>query len=153
MRSDLGKRFLSIIKMYGVSPEKIHLELTEEAMIDEQQMEKQIQIMQRDGFRFVLDDYGKGYSNLTRLKKSPFINVKLDMSVVWDYCANPDDILPGEIETFKKSGFEITAEGIESEDMANKMTAIGCRYLQGFYFSKPIPVDEFILRYKIKVPR
>ena len=148
MRPDLGDRFLSIIKMYGVAPEKIHLEITEESMIDEQQMEKQIRIMLRDGFLFVLDDYGKGYSNLTRLKKSPFINVKIDMEVVWDYCSDPDDVLPMMVETFKKLGFEITAEGIETEEMADKMTRIGCDYLQGMLFSSPLPADEFLKKYK-----
>ena len=148
MRSDLGKRFLSTIKMYGVSPDKIHLELTEEAMIDEQQMTKQIQIMQRDGFKFVLDDYGKGYSNLTRLKKSPFINVKLDMEIVWDYCNAEDEILPMMIEAFKGMNFEITAEGIETEEMARKMTEIGCDYLQGMLFSSPLPIEDFVEKYK-----
>ena len=148
MISDLGKRFLSTIKMYGVNPEKIHLEITEEAMIDEQQMEKQIQMMQRDGFLFVLDDYGKGYSNLTRLKKSPFVNVKLDMEIVWDYCNAEDAILPMMVEAFKKMGFEITAEGIETEDMARKMTEIGCDYLQGMLFSSPVPIDDFLDKYK-----
>ena len=148
MRSDLGKRFLSTIKSYGVSPDKIHLEITEEAMIDEQQMEKQIQIMQRDDFKFVLDDYGKGYSNLTRLKKSPFINVKLDMEIVWDYCNHEDEILPMMVEAFKRMNFEITAEGIETEEMARKMTDVGCDYLQGMLFSSPLPLDDFLKKYK-----
>ena len=148
MRSDLGSRFLSTIKMYGVNPEKIHLEITEEAMIDEQQMEKQIRIMQRDGFQFVLDDYGKGYSNLTRLKKSAFVNVKLDMEIVWDYCNAEDDILPMMVEAFKNLGFEITAEGIETEEMARKMAEVGCDYLQGMLFSSPLPMEDFLEKYK-----
>ncbi len=147
MRSDLGRRFLTDAHKYGIPLDKIHLEITEEAIIDDQLMDKQIQIMQKEGFKFVLDDYGKGYSNLNRLKKGPFINVKLDMEVVWDYCASPDHIIPMMVEAFKKMNFSITAEGIETEDMAVKMTEIGCDYLQGMLFSYPVPMDEFIRKY------
>ena len=57
---------------------------------------------------------------------------------------NVHEMLPGIIQTFKNMGFTITAEGIENEDMADKMTALGCDYLQGYLFSKPLPIDEFI---------
>ena len=102
------------------------------------------------GFYFVLDDYGRGYSNLSRLKKCPFINVKLDMSLVWEYDREPDAMLPNAIETFKNMGFSVTAEGIENENMAKKMMAIGCDFLQGYFYSKPLPMDEFIQKYSIK---
>ncbi|WP_022760785.1 EAL domain-containing protein [Butyrivibrio sp. AD3002] len=147
MRSDLGKGFLSTLNMYGITPDRIHLEITEESMTDEQQMEKQIRLMQNYGFKFVLDDYGKGYSNLTRLKKSPFVNVKLDMEIVWDYCNAPDEILPMMVEAFKKMNFGVTAEGIETEEMAWKMTELGCDYLQGMLFSAPIPAEDFAQKY------
>ena len=148
MRMDLEKTLNDYVEEIGIDKESIHLEITEEAMIDEQLMDKQIAALTGSGFKFVLDDYGKGYSNMSRLRKTPFINIKLDMTIVWDYCSNPDHILPSEVSAFKKSGFEITAEGIEDEDMANKMRDIGCTYLQGYYFSKPLPVEEFIEKYR-----
>jgi EAL domain-containing protein (putative c-di-GMP-specific phosphodiesterase class I) len=52
------------------------------------------------------------------------------------------------IESLKGSGYSVTAEGIETEEMAEVMTEIGCDYLQGWYFSKPIPPDEFLAKYK-----
>lgn len=148
MRSDLRERFVKDTRKYGVDPAKIHLEITEAAMIDDQQMEKQIKLMQDEGFKFVLDDYGKGYSNLSRLRKSPFINVKIDMEIVWDYCNAPDPILPMLVGAFKKVKFGITAEGIETEDMAKKMKNIGCDYLQGILFSAPLPTEEFLKQYR-----
>ena len=123
------------------------MEITEEALIDEQLIDKQISLLTTNGFKFVLDDYGTGYSNISRLRKTPFINIKLDMSIVWDYCKNPDYLLPSEISAFRKSGFEITAEGIENEEMAKTMYELGCTYLQGYYFSKPLPLDEFLAKY------
>ncbi|MBO5551806.1 MAG: EAL domain-containing protein [Lachnospiraceae bacterium] len=147
MRADLMDRFESILKQNGIDPESIHLEITEESMVDDSFLQKQIQTINDKGFKSVLDDYGTGYSNLTRLKKCPFTNIKLDMSLVWDYCASPDDILPSMIQAFKSMGFSITAEGIENESMADIMKKIGCDYLQGYYYSKPIPMDEFMIRY------
>ena len=147
MRSDLVDRFTSILNKYDLSAQKIHLEITEAAMIDEYQMDKQIRVMTNSGFQFVLDDYGKGYSNLTRLKKNPFINVKIDMEVVWEHCTNPDQVLPMMVSVFKSRGYGITAEGIETEEMASIMTRIGCDYLQGMLFSAPIPIDEFMGKY------
>ena len=71
------------------------------------------------------------------------------MSIVRDYCKEPDDILPNMIQTFKKMGFSITAEGIESEEMANTMKEIGCDLLQGYLYSKPLPINEFVDKYLI----
>ena len=141
--TDLDERFLSIINKYGIDPNSVHLEITEESMIDDRFLQKQIKAMGEKGFLFVLDDYGTGYSNLSRLKKCPFINVKLDMSIVWDYCREPDDILPNMILAFKNMGFSITAEGIEDENMINTMKSVGCDLLQGYYYSKPVPASDF----------
>ena len=148
LRVDLHDRFVNILKEYGVDAKYIHLEITEESMIDFQLLQKQIETMQESGFSFVLDDYGSGYSNVTRLKHCPFVNVKLDMTVVWDYMKEPDAILPGLVKAFKEMNFGVTAEGIESAEMAEAMRDIGCDYLQGYFFSKPLPVEEFVQKYK-----
>ncbi len=146
---DLGDKYSSIMKKYGIEPDTVHLEITEESMIDDLILQKQMMTMGEKGFLFVLDDYGTGYSNLSRLKKCPFINVKIDMSIVRDYCKEPDDILPNMIQTFKNMGFSITAEGIESEEMATTMKEIGCDLLQGYLYSKPLPINEFVDKYLI----
>ncbi len=69
------------------------------------------------------------------------------MQVVWEYFKTKKNILPGLIKVFKNSGFSVTAEGIENKEMAEEMRDLGCDYLQGFYFSQPLPVDEFIKKY------
>ena len=149
MRTDLMDRFESILKKYNIDPEIIHLEITEESMIDDGFLQKQIQKINAKGFKSVLDDYGTGYSNLTRLKKCPFTNIKLDMSLVWDYCEAPDGLLPVMVKAFKNMGFSVTAEGIENREMAEIMKEAGCDYLQGYYYSKPLPMDEFIRKYGV----
>lgn len=69
------------------------------------------------------------------------------MELVWDYCKDQDKILPTLVETFKLMNFTVTAEGIENQDIANAMKLIGCDYLQGYCFSKPLPINEFLKIY------
>lgn len=147
MKADLADRCEELIKKYNVDPGLIHLEITEESMIDDAFFQKQTTALRDKGFKFVLDDYGTGYSNLARLKKCPFINIKLDMSIVWDYYKEPDKLLPNLIQTFKEMDFSITAEGIEDEKMAAVMREIGCDYFQGYYYSKPISMIDFADKY------
>ncbi|RKM61034.1 EAL domain-containing protein [Butyrivibrio sp. CB08] len=149
LKTDLADRYASIMKKYDIDPGMIYLEITEESLIDDGFLHRQIESMKNKGFQFVLDDYGTGYSNIARLKKCPFINVKLDMSIVRDYFREPDDILPSMIQAFKHMGFGVTAEGIEDEDMAAVMTKVGCDYLQGYYYSKPLPMNEFVEKYSV----
>ncbi len=147
IRTDLAERYAAIVDKYGIDPASVHLEITEGSMIDDSFSQWQIDVMTEKGFKFVLDDYGTGYSNLSRLKKCPFTTIKLDMSIVWDYCKEPDEILPNMIQTFKHMGFAITAEGIEDAHMVNTMKDIGCDLLQGYYYSKPVPAAEFAKEY------
>ena len=69
------------------------------------------------------------------------------MSIVWEHCKQPDGLLPNMVSTFSGLGFKITAEGIEDENMVKIMTDIGVDYLQGYYFSKPLPIEELKERY------
>ena len=147
LRPDLAKRFADILEEYKVPAEKIHLEITEESMIDFDLLQKQMKLMNDYGFQFVLDDYGRGYSNVARMKKCPFVNIKLDMEFVWDYFKEKDKVLPMVVNTIKQMGFTVTAEGIENKEMAAAMNEIGCDYLQGYCFSRPLPADEFATKY------
>lgn len=147
MRADLSTRFIEIIKKCKSYPERIHLEITEQSMGDSSIIIKQVEILKNAGFQFALDDYGSGYSNLTRLKYYPFLNVKIDMDVVRDHCENKSPFLPNLITILKQLGYTITAEGIETRSMAEEMRALGCDYLQGFYYSKPVPMEDFAMYY------
>lgn len=100
-----------------------------------------------------LDDFGTGYSNLMRVLKFPFEDVKLDMSFVRAYFDQTNKLLPAIIEGFQSFGVQITAEGIENKQMADTLTTFGCRILQGFYFAKPLPMDEFLHYLKTTKPK
>ena len=147
MRPDLRERYTAILERYGVAPERIHLEITEQSVGDNSLVEQQISELRAGGFLFSLDDYGSGYSNLTRVKRYPFVNIKLDMEVVWDYFRDRDELLPTLVRAFKDMRYSVTAEGIETAAMADAMVEIGCDFLQGYYFSQPLPVEQFAEKY------
>jgi len=144
MSQDIPGRFSEILEQYGVNRKMIHLEITEQSMIDFSLLHDQITGLHESGFEFSLDDYGSGYSNLTRVRQYPFTNIKIDMDVVRNYCRDRDVLLPALIQGFKKMNLSITAEGIETEEMADAMKEICCDYLQGYLFSRPVPMDEFV---------
>ena len=147
MQRDTAERIAAILERHKVPVQRIHLELTEESMINYELLERQLFELKRRGFELVLDDYGSGYSNLTRVKHYPFNNIKIDMEVVWDYSRDHDEILPAIVHGFKQMGYSVTAEGVETEAMAKSLADIGVNNLQGFYFSKPLPPAEFVERY------
>ena len=149
LQRDLKDRLTGALKTYGIPAEMIHLEITEQSIIDYAMMKEQIESLRDVGFRFVLDDYGSGYSNLTRVKHYPFIDIKLDMEVVWDYFKSRDSLLPHVVMAFRELGFTVTAEGIETREMADALTGIGCNHLQGFLFDRPMPIDEFVEKYSL----
>ena len=118
MHSNLPRLISSILEEYGVSSEMIHLEITEESMINFAKQEHQIENLLKQGFHFALDDYGSGFSNLHQVKKIAFSNIKLDMGIVWDYVRDRDQMLPALVQAFRQTGFSITAEGIETPEKA-----------------------------------
>lgn len=147
MSKNLARSFAQMLLEYHVSARSIHLEITEESMVDYSLLKTQIDALRGEGFEFALDDYGSGYSNLTRVRRYPFKHIKIDMAVVTDYFWERDQLLPTLIQVFKQMNYSITAEGIETAEMADALSSIGCDYLQGFYFSRPIPIDEFLEKY------
>ncbi|MCR5824626.1 MAG: EAL domain-containing protein [Lachnospiraceae bacterium] len=147
--NDIAASYEEIIRRNGLDYNIIRLEITEESMVSHSLLLKQMESMTEKGFQFVLDDYGKGYSNLSRLHKCPFVNIKIDMELVWAYCNNPNLLLPSMISSFKSMGFTVTAEGIENREMADAMIALGCDYLQGYYFSKPLSMPDFTKAFAI----
>ncbi len=147
MSQMIPERFTGILREYGIPPKLIHLEITEQSMIDFALLKEQIDSLHSAGFEFALDDYGSGFSNLTRVRRYPFSNIKVDMEVIRNYCSNPDPLLPALVRGFREMNFTVTAEGIETRKMADALQDIGFDYYQGFYFSQPLPMKEFLARY------
>lgn len=130
----------------GVPAAQIELELTESAMLVDPEQAAQILIrLQKAGFTIAIDDFGTGYSSLERLKQLPVQTLKIDRSFVSELPqASRDASIVRSVITLSQH-FEMTslAEGIETRDQWNILREMGCRFGQGYYFSRPIPADDF----------
>lgn len=146
MKSGLADEVMHTIAKYGVKPSQINLEVTETAASHNQSaMTDNLNILSAAGVSFSLDDFGTGYSNMDRLTTLPLKIVKLDRTFV-----NSQDrpkmkiFLENIIKMFKEMQMEIVVEGIENEQMVERFSELNCDYIQGYYFSKPLPENEFI---------
>lgn len=134
---------MSIANKYEIDIKNIHFEITETNIIETDFVSDQINKLRETGASIVLDDFGKGTSNLERLLKYPFSVAKLDMMLVWSYFEGKNKIMKSVIDIFKGENLKIVAEGVEDESMVDVLAKLGCEYLQGYYFSKPLPLKEF----------
>ena len=91
-----------------------------------------------------LDDFGTGYSSLTYLKTLPITTLKLDKTFIDDIVSSEVSltIVKSVIQIAKSTGLKIIVEGVETKEQLNILSTLGCDYIQGFYFSKPIPEEE-----------
>ena len=131
---------------HQISPELIKFEITEgTAMISEEQTSRQLLELKRLGIEISLDDFGTGYTSFAYLKKIPANILKIDRSLVMNIVKNKEDqrIVKAMIELGHTLGMKIVVEGIEYKEMYEILLQMECDYMQGYYFSKPLPVFEF----------
>ncbi len=147
MNADLPDNLLSIMSKYNISPDKINLEITESATAYNQQkvMIENFERLTQAGLSFSLDDYGTGYSNIKRMIHLPLKIIKLDKSFA-DEKDNPKMwiIIKNTIKMLKDMNMEIVVEGVETSKGLDIFSELQCDFIQGYYFSKPIPRKEFV---------
>lgn len=146
MQNDLADLVLETLNHYHVTPDQINLEITETAVSYSQKaMMDNLNKLTHAGISFSLDDFGTGYSNMWRIASLPLHIVKLDKSFT-DLEDNPRllIILQNTIKMIKDMNMKIVVEGIETEQLVNQFSELQCEYIQGYYYSKPIPKQEFI---------
>ena len=143
---NLAEHICSVVDGYNVPHQFIELELTESAFFDDKAvLLETIRKLKSYGFKVSMDDFGAGYSSLNSLKELPLDIIKLDgefFRSVED--KNRSQLIVGEtIALAKKLGMQIVAEGIETREQVDFLASLDCDLIQGFYFSKPLPVSEF----------
>lgn len=146
MQANLAERIINTVKNYNVSPSQINLEITETAFVSsESAVMENINKLSEAGFTFSLDDYGTGYSNIQRVISLPLKIVKMDKSFV-DEIENPRvyGVVKNTIKMLKEMHIEIVVEGVEIDEVAQEFVDLRCDYIQGYYYSRPIPKDEFV---------
>ena len=142
---DLPIHIMDCVKRYNVSPSMINLEITETAdAYSKKMMEENIKVLKELGFSFSLDDYGTGYSSMDNVSSMPVDTIKLDRTLTNN--DNPDMKVMFEhsIKLIKDLKKKIVVEGVEDEDVLNHFESDLCDYIQGYYFSKPLPKEDFI---------
>ena len=147
LHTDFIHRTLSILEMTGMAPEKLDIEITEEALITD--LEKNSKIMkelQSHGIAISVDDFGTGYSSLQYLKRMPFNTMKIDKAFVDGIPDDQDDIaiMRASVGIAKALKLKIVVEGVETLMQWDAIKEMGCDELQGYVISKPVPSDEFI---------
>ncbi len=134
------------LEHHDVSPSYVKFEITEGmAMIGETQTQKYFSDLKALGVKISLDDFGTGYTSFSYLKKFPADVIKIDKSLVDYILTSVEDqrIVHAIIDLGHNLGMQIVVEGIESREMVDMVTSFGCDYIQGYYFSKPLPALEF----------
>ena len=146
IEADLYERIRACMDRHGVRPDQVNLEITETAAdYDPEVTDRNISKLAGDGIRFSLDDYGTGYSNITRVVQLPLDIVKLDKSLVDDMdIPSMWAVIRNTVRMLKRMKKLILVEGVEDKRALDKFTNIGCDFIQGFYFSKPLPENDFI---------
>ena len=142
----MASTVLDIIRKYNVKPEQINLEITETAAsFSQKAMMENLIALNEAGVHFSLDDFGTGYSNMKRIASLPLYLVKLDKSFT-DMEGNPRVliVLENTIQMIKAMNMEIVVEGVETENLVKQFSDLECEYIQGYYYSKPVPQDEFV---------
>lgn len=150
MDDKLNEILSAYVKQYNVPPEFINLEITETASIEAAAMlEYNMRRLKECRFKFSMDDFGTGYSNLAKIAQSDFDLIKLDKSLLWP-CFEKEGqkeariILESSVDMILKLGKSIVAEGVETKEQVDYLTEQGVEYLQGYYFSRPLPGDKYL---------
>jgi len=135
----------SAVANSGLMPNRLELEITETVLMHNNEETlatlRQLQVL---GVRISMDDFGTGYSSLSYLRSFPFDKIKIDQSFVRDLISNPDSI--GIIRAIaglgQSMGVTTTAEGVETQEQLDQMRNEGCTEVQGYFYSRPVPVSE-----------
>jgi diguanylate cyclase (GGDEF)-like protein/PAS domain S-box-containing protein len=144
-QQNLANRIQNVLDEFNIDTHLLEIELTESSLVDTHDQSfailKQINEM---GIRVTMDDFGTGYSSLSYLKNIPLSCLKIDRAFISDIGKdeNADKLVASIISIAHGLGLEVVAEGVEEKYQADHLIALGCEYLQGYYFSRPIPQRE-----------
>lgn len=142
---DFVDKVMKILGKYDISPEEIELEITETILIDNfKEVTEKLVTLRNIGVKISLDDFGTGYSSLSYLKGLPIDTLKVDKSFIDTVITDENTRIITEsiIYMVKKLGFETIAEGVETQEQFDYLSAIDCDNIQGYYLGRPMPPEE-----------
>ena len=143
---NLADEIIGLVNKYQISPDLVKIEITESAYNDNPDLLlKTIRKMQEFGLNILMDDFGSGYSSLNTLKDIPVDVLKIDMKFMEDFESSKKaaSILTSVVRMAKWINIAIIAEGVERKIQIDFLRSIGCDHVQGYYFARPLPMNEF----------
>ncbi len=150
---DVYNVITSLVRKYNIAPHRLHLEITETAMMDNPTAQLElIERLRKLGFIVEIDDFGSGYSSLNMLKNFKADVLKIDMGFLTnsesrEVQGRSHSILRNIIYLAKSLDMEVITEGVETKTQVDFLAEYGCDIYQGYYFAKPMPVDDFEKKY------
>jgi diguanylate cyclase (GGDEF)-like protein len=145
-KTDFKSSLSEILKKYDFNPQNLNLEVTEESVMEHPDVSiDTLKKIKQLGVKINIDDFGTGYSSLSYLKKLPISKIKIDREFIKDIPEDKDDemITKAIIDLAKILNLKVIAEGVETKIQRDFVFENGCDYVQGYYYSPPIPPQEF----------
>lgn len=143
---DLENTLMRLVEKYRINPKYLHLEITESAYTENpDKIVNAVEKLRKLGFIVEMDDFGSGYSSLNMISQMKPDILKLDMQFVRNETAKPEQqsILNDVIVMAHRMCLSVVAEGVETREQVDRLQAVGCDCVQGFYFAKPMPAAEY----------
>lgn len=140
-----------IMEHLSFDPRWLELEVTESLMMSgTTEVSQQIQQLRTMGVEFAIDDFGTGYSSLSKIKSMPVTVVKIDQSFIRDINDDVNDyeIVRAIVLMSKSLGLTVVAEGVENQEQERTLQRIGCEWVQGYYYARPVSGEELYLMYR-----
>ena len=147
MRSDCSSHFIRMMDDMDIHHDWIQFEITETVATEYNAgLGMVIDGFMAAGVRLCLDDFGSGYANLNTVMRLPFSAIKIDRTLLFDICNDKKRAMfyQSIVETFHRMGYSIVSEGVETEEEMSLLSSWGVDMIQGYYFSRPLPVEELL---------
>lgn len=145
LQPNLTEEILQALQESGLEPHRLHLEITESALLDNPETSKQILAdLRSHGIHLYIDDFGTGYSALSYLHNFPFDALKIDRSFVSKLGEGSEHVgmVSAIIAIARSFGMDVIAEGVETSAQLEQLQELGCHNIQGYYFSRPLPAAD-----------
>jgi len=143
---DFVAQVQATVQRHAINPARLKLELTESMLVDNiGSIIACMNVLKETGIQFSLDDFGTGYSSLQYIQQMPLNQLKIDQSFVRNLSADPEgnSIVRTIIAMAKGMNMDIIAEGVETDEQRQLLRLLGCNHYQGYFFSKPVPIEQF----------
>lgn len=145
LQTNISEEILQTLQESGLDPHCLHLEITESALLDNPETSNQVLVeLRARGIQLYLDDFGTGYSSLSYLHSFPFDALKIDRSFVCMLGKGSKHVgmVSAIVAIARSFGMEVIAEGVETQEQLEQLQALGCHNIQGYYFSRPLPIGS-----------